>query len=249
MKYKALVVEEDAEIVGLIVDALASLEHACDVVSSQEEALKRLAAEEYAYMLLAIAIRARSGNGCARIQNTENLLERMSEPSDRPVPPVIIMSDHAVSGPELTVDVMRLAMSMSRRGAVDVIAKPFPHAGRTLDRVIKKVLRLARPDKAGCDRNASQCNAVPANAGGTTAPDRNGAGSLTVTQAAKKLMQDLPGLSLAKARSRISTAAGKGEFESVGTRRDRRIAPVSFDAWRLKQRDRDLDAEDEDDVM
>ena len=53
---------------------------------------------------------------------------------------------------------------------------------------------------------------------------------------------------LAKARSRVSTAAGKGEFEFVGVRRSRRIEPKSFDSWRLKQRDRDLDRRDEDEL-
>ena len=42
------------------------------------------------------------------------------------MPPVIIMSDHEVDGLEQAVDLMRLAIAMSRRGAVDVIAKPFP---------------------------------------------------------------------------------------------------------------------------
>ena len=59
-------------------------------------------------------------------------------------------------------------------------------------------------------------------------------------------MHDLPGLSLAKARSRISTAAGRKEFQHKGSRRDRRIEPHSFNSWRLKQRDRDLDREDDD---
>ena len=57
-------------------------------------------------------------------------------------------------------------------------------------------------------------------------------------------MHDLPGLSLAKARSRIATAAGRKEFQSRGSRRDRRIEPHTFASWRLRQRDRDLDHED-----
>ena len=53
-------------------------------------------------------------------------------------------------------------------------------------------------------------------------------------------------LDLAKARSRISTAAGRKEFKFIGARKDRRIDPVSFGAWRLKQRERDLNEEDRD---
>ena len=72
------------------------------------------------------------------------------------MPPVIILSDHVASDLDKSVDLMRLAISMSRRGVVDVIAKPCPGEGRTLDRVIKKVLGLnghgsppSRPRKSG----------------------------------------------------------------------------------------------------
>ncbi|MFA6134987.1 MAG: DNA-binding response regulator [Phycisphaerae bacterium] len=154
--YKALVVEDDPQTVDSIVDALSSIEHEHDVVPSQQEALRRLKTDDYAYILSAIKIRVRAGIGLARIQNTENLLEKMPEAKDGATPPVILMSDYAVDGLKPTVDVMRLAMAMGRRGAVDVIAKPFPTAGRTLDRVIKKVLGLtngnggpATGDKAG----------------------------------------------------------------------------------------------------
>jgi CheY-like chemotaxis protein len=253
MKYKALVVEEDSAIVGLVVDAMASLEHECDVVSSQDEALKRLKANEYAYMLLAIRIRVVAGNGGPRIQNTENLLEQMSALEGRPMPPVIIMSDYVVEGLEKVVDLMRLAMAMERRGVVDVIAKPFPHAGRTLDRVIKKVLGLACPDAAGNGRTPQARvrvarEPIPASPTGAAQPARDAkSGWHTATAAAKLLMQDIPDLDLAKARSRISTAAGKTEFVSSGTRRSRRIEPTSFGAWRLNQRNRDLEREDEED--
>ena len=66
MTYKALVVEEDAEAISQIMDAMVSLDHHCDAVASQEEALKRLTTIEYDYMLLASKIRARCGNGCRR---------------------------------------------------------------------------------------------------------------------------------------------------------------------------------------
>jgi len=66
----------------------------------------------------------------------------------------------------------------------------------------------------------------------------------SVNRAAKLLAKDLPWLDLKKARSRVSIAAGRGEFDTNGeTRKQRRIEPRSFDSWRLKQRDRDLDAE------
>ena len=241
MQFRALVVEDDPKIVEMVTDALASLEHECTVVTSQDEAIKRLKANEYDYMLLAIRIRARSGNGLPRIQNTENLLEKMSRLEDRPMPPAIIMSDYVVEGLEKTVDLMRLGIAMSRRGAVDVIAKPFPHAGRTLDRVIKRVLGLTRPDVASIGERLRSRGPGARKAAGEAGDGK--AGWLTATEAARLLMRDTPGLGLAKARSRVSTAAGKGRFESVGIRRSRRIEPKSFDSWRLKQRDRGLDQE------
>lgn len=242
MSYKALVVEDDPQTLEAITDAMASLEHVFDVAHGQDEAVKRLKTCEYAYMLSAIRIRARSGNGQARIQDTENLLEKMSLMADRTMPPVIIMSDHEAEGLEQSVDLMRLAIAMSRRGAVDVIAKPFPMAGRTLDRVIKKVLSL-NGHGAAC-RPAGSTGTAPAVAtAGMTAGDGKRPW-LTVTDAATLLQHDLPGLTLRKARSRVSTAASRGEFQAEGCRRARRIEPVSFDAWRLKQRDGDLDAED-----
>ncbi len=56
--------------------------------------------------------------------------------------PVIVMLDKPAGSIELTVEMMRLAANLRDRGATDFIGKPFPTAGRTLDRVIKKVLGL-----------------------------------------------------------------------------------------------------------
>ena len=213
-----------------------------DVASSQQDALKRLKVNEYSYVLSAIKIRARAGSGLARIQNTENLLEKMSELKDGAAPPVVLMSDYAVNSVEHTVDVMRLAMSLGDKGAVDIIAKPFPTAGRTLDRVIKKVLGIPVNGLAKRNRRAT--------ADDGPAPDRSddGDGWLSVTQAARLLMHDLPALDLSKARSRISTAASRDEFRVTSSRKSRRIDPHSFAFWRLKQRDNDLDEEDDDEA-
>jgi len=188
----------------------------------------------------------RAQNGEARIQNTENLLEKISS-SGKAAPPIIILSDYIVENDlEKMVDVMRLAMSLGRNGAVDIIGKPFPKAGRTLDRVIKKVLGIRNkasrklpilPLPAMQEQHAGQY---------VTADDGDADGWLTVTQAAKLLTRDVPGLDMAKARSRISTAAGREEFEFDGDRKSRRIEPGSFALWRIEQRDRDLDDEDDD---
>ena len=71
-------------------------------------------------------------------------------------------------------------------------------------------------------------------------------GWLTVGEAATKHMQDVDGLSLETARVRISRAATKGRFKAEGVGKERRIDPISFDAWRLEQRERSLDSLDDD---
>jgi hypothetical protein len=71
---------------------------------------------------------------------------------------------------------------------------------------------------------------------------------LTVTECAQLLMKDLLGTSLEQARAKVSWAANAGKFVTNGKERHaRRIERTSFNAWRLQQRDRDLDAEDDED--
>lgn len=68
---------------------------------------------------------------------------------------------------------------------------------------------------------------------------------LTVTACAELLLTDVPALNIKKARARVSDAANKQRFQTNGKKGlNRRIEPISFDAWRLKQRDRDLDNAD-----
>lgn len=68
---------------------------------------------------------------------------------------------------------------------------------------------------------------------------------VTVTDGAKLLMDDIPGLSLEHARARVSKAAGDNAFQTNGKKgKARRIEKHSFSTWRLAQRDKDLDAAD-----
>ena len=70
---------------------------------------------------------------------------------------------------------------------------------------------------------------------------------ITVSQGAQLLVNDLPYLDVKKAAARISKAANTGKFMTNGkAREERRIERISFDAWRLEQRDRALDAEEDD---
>lgn len=67
---------------------------------------------------------------------------------------------------------------------------------------------------------------------------------LTVTEAATLLCDDVDDLSPAAAKVRVSRAAKSNQFNSDGEGHHRRIDPVSFDAWRLRVRQRELDRMD-----
>jgi len=68
---------------------------------------------------------------------------------------------------------------------------------------------------------------------------------LTVTEAAGLLIKDIPGLDIENAKARVSAAATRKAFRTNGQKGPkRRIQNDSFNSWRLKQRDRDLDKED-----
>lgn len=95
------------------------------------------------------------------------------------------------------------------------------------------------PEAVWAHRNERKIELSVIRAAETATPDW-----LTVKAAARTLMKDL-NLDFAAAKSRVLRAADSKKFESAGDKGSRRIDPVSFSAWRLEQRDRDLDAEDE----
>jgi len=75
---------------------------------------------------------------------------------------------------------------------------------------------------------------------------------LTVTEAAEQHLADLPPAAnekerrrqLLTARANISRACSQGQIKCVGDGQSRRLDPDSLAAWRLKQRDRYLQAAD-----
>ncbi len=140
MKHKALVVEDDPHAVEMIEDVLAALGHGNDSAGSLLEARGLLKAGSYSYVLLDLEFPARSRRCVPRIQNAENFLDAMAEARSKQATPVIVMSSLVPRDSEQATEMMRLATSLRQKGATDFIGKPFPTAGRTLDRVIKKVL-------------------------------------------------------------------------------------------------------------
>ena len=64
---------------------------------------------------------------------------------------------------------------------------------------------------------------------------------LTVSEAARLHCDDVDGMTIPRAKVRISRACSRGEVVATGEGVARRIEPTSFDAWRLKEREKDLD--------
>jgi len=128
--YRALVIDDDPEIIEIVADTLASLGHAFDPAASQEEAQSFLRAHSYSYVLLDLEIPARVRGGIPRIQNGENLLQQIRQEHDRQELPVIVITCHGTQSPDLAVEMMK-------KGATDYVTKPFPSSGaHTLDNAI-----------------------------------------------------------------------------------------------------------------
>jgi hypothetical protein len=66
---------------------------------------------------------------------------------------------------------------------------------------------------------------------------------ITVTAAARLLLEVVSGIDLGKAKARVSKAAGEGHIRTNGKEgRDRRIDRGSFSQWQREQQKKDLDA-------
>ena len=235
---KALVIEPDKKTRETIEDILTTMDYSYEIADSLAQARKMLARSEYDLILPAFDMPSRTGSK-PRPQNAEHFMLSLRKARARNMPKVIMLITDRPTVRD--VNIARWAFDMRDLGVSAVVDKPLADEGRTLDRVIKKVMELL-------DEEILIGPALPRRAPATRSADASDTSDwLTVTQAAKLLAHDLPSLDLRKARSRISTAAGRKEFKFAGARKNRRIAPNSFAAWRLKQRDRDLDQEDEED--
>ena len=139
MKHRALVIDDDKEIIRTVGDVLTSLNHAYDSAGDQESARKMLAAGKYDYILLDLEIPVKPGRLC-RIENGKNLILEIRKTPGMENLPVIVMTGHGNDSPDLAVSVMRT-------GADHYVKKPF--AGDELDKAIREVLaRDKQPDHA-----------------------------------------------------------------------------------------------------
>lgn len=133
MTYRALVVDDNPEILEAVGDVLCSLGHQFDTATSQDEARALLAEHQYSYHLLDLEIPVRPNRGFPRIQNGENLLREIAARRHGRHEPILVMTGHGTDSPKLAVQMMKL-------GADDYITKPFATVGRTLDRAILEAL-------------------------------------------------------------------------------------------------------------
>ena len=231
---KVLVVEPDEMIRDTIYEILSMLDCTYEAADSLAHARKILSGKnEYDLVLSSFNMPSLPG-AKPRLQNAEHFMLALRKARAKNMPKVIMLIENRPN--VCDEDKTRWAFAMRDLGVSDVVCKPLVDEGRTLDRVIKKVMSIldTAPDDGPIRPKHKH---VP--------QDEDGIDEwLTVTQAAELLMHDVLGLELTKARSRISTAAGRKEFQFSGDRKDRRIEPNSFASWRLRQRDRDLDDED-----
>ncbi len=147
MKPKALIVEDDDRIIVSLEDTLFSIGHEHDWVTNQYDAQRRLRASDYSYVLLDLQIPAKPGGDSADKEFGCNLLQDIQQIKGRGRLPVIVMTAYSSDCVDLTTELFAA-------GASEFIAKPFQNKGRTLAKVIRKVLEdrqelVPMPDTPG----------------------------------------------------------------------------------------------------
>ena len=141
---RALVVENDPEVLEQIEDVRFALGHDYDIAQSLTEARALLATRSYSYILSSLEIPARAGRSLPRVQNTVLLIVEAQAGDRNRATPAIIMTDHTPPNSELAGKIVQLAANLVRQHAVEFISKPFPTVGMTLDQVILKLLPASR---------------------------------------------------------------------------------------------------------
>lgn len=134
MSLRALIVEDDPDVVPWIESSLLSIGHEYDWVTSQLEAQRKLAEHEYAYVLLDMQIPASAERGGASKEFGINLLENIQKLKGHRKLPVIMMTGATSAG-------LDLSRELFQKGATDLISKPLDRSVRPLNRVIDNVLQ------------------------------------------------------------------------------------------------------------
>ena len=141
MTFRALVVDDNPEILNNVKDRLESMGHTCDLANSQSEAKTLLAKNCYAYVLLDLAIPVKSGRP-AHVTNGEDLLWTIRRKKGSEDTPIIIM----VSQEERS---LRFATKVIRNGGTNnMVLKPFSEHGRALGKAVRDALRHTHAAKS-----------------------------------------------------------------------------------------------------
>jgi len=136
-KPKLLVIEHDEHTRAVLDEILSTIPCKYEVVTCLAEARKALAQDGHSLIMLADELPARPG-GISRMQNPENLLDELNETREGSLPPVVMMANRRPDVDE--EDKLRWAADMRTRGVSSFLCKPFRTAGRTPDRVIKRLI-------------------------------------------------------------------------------------------------------------
>jgi CheY-like chemotaxis protein len=136
MKYRALIVEDVADIAETVIETLESMGHEYLWVKSQEEARQPVADGGFSYVLMDLSIPLKTGRSLDRIEYGVNLAKEIHQSSAMHNVPLIVMTGHGRDGIEY-------AANLCQYGVVDFINKPFPTTGRTLAQVIETQLTKA----------------------------------------------------------------------------------------------------------
>ena len=146
-KFLAIVHDEkNRQVVDEILSAMGTKYDFAGCLAEAREAVRR---DGYTLVLLDHEIPARPG-GTPRAQNTEYVLDELVSAKGKDAAPVIMLADRFPDADD--EDKFRWAAEMQSRGVMTFVCRPFRTRGRTLERVIKKVVTGkadVRPHEAG----------------------------------------------------------------------------------------------------
>ena len=152
MKYRALIVEDVADIAETVIETLESLGHDYLWVQSQEEARQPITEGGFSYVLMELSIPLKTGRTLDRIEYGVNLAKEIHQSPAMHNVPIIVMTGHGRDGIEY-------AAYLCQYGVVDFINKPFPTIGRTLAQVIDTQLAKATHKSPLADTGQSKPDA------------------------------------------------------------------------------------------
>ncbi|MBM3848441.1 MAG: response regulator, partial [Verrucomicrobia bacterium] len=138
MKPRALVIDDDPEIINAIVDILTSLNHEYDTAESVAAARQLVEVNQYDYFLIDLQLPVHSRHGLARIQNGENLIDEIIRQDGKRRLQIIAITAHGNDRPIQSVEMMK-------KGIADYVPKPFEETGKTLDKAIVEMLSRLEP--------------------------------------------------------------------------------------------------------